>query len=257
MARGPVRRWISRIWIAAGLVFTTWLVWNAQPQGVPPGTFETDVRVTVTRRDGHWTFVPAGGRAGAGLVFLPGAMIDPRAYGPLARAVAEAGFPVALVELPWRLAPARAAEQAVAERAAAAQDAIDPSIPWVLAGHSRGAAIATRLMAAGPRGYDALVLVGTTHPRIDLSSLSIPIVKVGGTLDCVAGRERSEEAIPLLPARTEWIWIEGGNHAQFAFYGRQLGDCTATIAREEQFRQLVRHVARVLERLGRAGTAKA
>jgi pimeloyl-ACP methyl ester carboxylesterase len=186
----------------------------------------------------------------AGLVFLPGAMVDPRAYGPLARAVAEAGFPVALVELPWRMAPTAAGEETVAERAAVAREAIDPSIPWVLAGHSRGAAIATRLMAGGPRGYAALVLVGTTHPRIDLSSLSIPVVKIGGTLDCVAGRTRAEEAGPLLPAGTEWLWIEGANHAQFGFYGTQLGDCTATMSREEQFRQLVMQMRRALDRAG-------
>lgn len=253
MARGPVRRWISRIWITAGLGFTAWLVWNVQPHGVPAKTFESDTRVTVTRDDERWTLVPTGERAGAGLVFLPGAMVDPRAYGPLARAVAEAGFPVALVELPWRMAPTAAGEETVAERAAAAREAIDPSIPWVLAGHSRGAAIATRLMAGGPRGYVTLVLVGTTHPRIDLSSLSIPVVKIGGTLDCVAGRERAEEAIPLLPAGTEWIWIEGANHAQFGFYGTQLGDCSPTISRDEQFRQLVAQVRRVLDRVEQPG----
>jgi hypothetical protein len=108
-------------------------------------------------------------------------------------------------------------------------------------------------MAGGPRGYAALVLVGTTHPRIDLSSLSIPVVKIGGTLDCVAGRTRAEEAIPLLPAGTEWIWIEGANHAQFGFYGTQLGDCTATIPRDEQFRQLVAQMRRVLDRAAQPG----
>jgi hypothetical protein len=38
----------------------------------------------------------------------------------------------------------------------------------------------------------------------------------------------------LLPAATYWIEIEGGNHAQFGYYGMQLGDNRATISREQQ-----------------------
>ena len=40
-----------------------------------------------------------GHRAGAAaLVFYPGALVDPEAYVPMARAVADAGFPVVLLE---------------------------------------------------------------------------------------------------------------------------------------------------------------
>jgi pimeloyl-ACP methyl ester carboxylesterase len=111
-----------------------------------------------------------------------------------------------------------------------------PELPWVLAGHSRGAAIATRLLGLDPSAYQGLVLVATTHPRVDLSGLSIPVYKIGGGRDCVAPRERSESAAGLLPPRTVWHWIEGANHAQFGFYGSQLGDCEASIDRDEQQR---------------------
>ena len=38
-----------------------------------------------------------------------------------------------------------------------------------------------------------------------------------------------------LPADTEWITIEGGNHAQFGDYGVQDGDGEATISAEMQW----------------------
>jgi hypothetical protein len=42
-----------------------------------------------------------------------------------------------------------------------------------------------------------------------------------------------------LPADTRWVEIAGANHAQFGYYGPQLGDDKATITREEQQRRLV------------------
>jgi hypothetical protein len=63
------------------------------------------------------------------------------------------------------------------------------------------------------------------------------VFKIAGTNDCVAPRNESEANASNLPAGTVWYWIEGGNHAQFGFYGPQLGDCSASIDRAEQQRQ--------------------
>jgi pimeloyl-ACP methyl ester carboxylesterase len=225
------------VWVASGLTFTAWMVWSFQAHGVPAGTLESDAVVRVEQVGETWRFLPVGERKAAGLVFLPGGLVDPRAYAPLLRSVAEAGYPVVMVELPWRMARSAAAEHTVAERARAARVDVDASIPWVLSGHSRGAAIVTRLMAAGPVDYQGLALISTTHPRVDLSRLAIPVFKIAGTNDCVAPRNESEANASNLPAGTVWYWIEGGNHAQFGFYGPQLGDCSASIDRAEQQRQ--------------------
>ena len=48
---------------------------------------------------------------------------------------------------------------------------------------------------------------------------------------------------------THWVAIEGGNHAQFGWYGPQSGDGTATISREEQQRQIVGATLELLSRL--------
>lgn len=229
-----VHKVVRRVWIAGGLLFTAWLAWSLQARGLPAGVADSDARVRVERGEGTWLFRPAGGVGGAGLVFLPGGLVDPRAYLPLVRSIAAAGFPAALVELPYRIARGDASEATVLERTRRARRSLAPEQPWVLAGHSRGAAIATRIAARGPNEFQGLALLGTTHPKVDLSALAVPVVKVGGTADCVASRADAERAAGRLPPTTTWIWIEGANHSQFGFYGPQLGDCAATIPRAEQ-----------------------
>ena len=228
----------------------SWLIWNVQSHGVPKEVFQSSASVQVERVDGVWRFVPVAREGKAGLMFLPGGMVDPRAYFPLARGLAERGHPVGVVTLPFRIAPSPDYERDALQRAQAAAREIDPSIPWALAGHSRGAAIASRLVAGNPTSFQGLALIGTTHPRVDLSHLTFPVLKIGGTRDCVADRDKAEAATPRLPAHTEWIWIEGANHAQFGWYGFQLGDCGPSITREEQQERTRDLLIGLLDRIG-------
>jgi hypothetical protein len=46
--------------------------------------------------------------------------------------------------------------------------------------------------------------------------------------------EEVEANTIYLPDDTNWIFIEGGNHSQFGYYGNQLGDNSAGISREQQ-----------------------
>jgi NAD(P)-dependent dehydrogenase (short-subunit alcohol dehydrogenase family) len=50
-------------------------------------------------------------------------------------------------------------------------------------------------------------------------------------------------------AGTTWVAIQGGNHAQFGWYGDQSGDNPATITREEQQAQIVQATADLLAQL--------
>jgi pimeloyl-ACP methyl ester carboxylesterase len=170
----------------------------------------------------------------AGLIFLPGATIEPKAYAPLLRAVAEAGYPVALVRLPFRMAPTAASLAAVWDRIRGVLASM-PNRHWILAGHSRGAALSAQFAAEHPDVLAGLILIGTTHPkRMSLATLSIPVTKIYGTRDCVADSAAVLANAALLPPTTHWIRLDGANHRQFGWYGAQLGDCSATITRETQ-----------------------
>lgn len=228
--------WIRRIWVSAGLLFMVWLIWNMQAHGVDAVLLESSSTMVVTDHDDMTTFVPAEvGPATPALVFLPGGGVDPHAYVPLVRRIAERGVPVALVRLPWRMAFSESAQAETWSRVLRARTLLGETRPLVLAGHSRGAALTATFASSHGALLSGLIMIGTTHPRDhDLSNLTIPVLKVAATRDCVANPEASQANAHNLPSSTQWVVIDGGNHAQFGYYGTQLGDCSAMISRQDQ-----------------------
>jgi pimeloyl-ACP methyl ester carboxylesterase len=234
------RRLLKLTWIAVGLtstaVFVIWslIAFRAEPSARAAEI--TDAAVRVEKSGGARRFTPAGGASAAvGLLFFPGAMVDPTAYAPLARAIAETGVTVALVELPRRGALGGADQAELYERARAIMRSRSGPSGWVIAGHSRGAVVASQLASENPRGLAGVVLIGTTHPRdVDLSRLEVPVAKIVGTRDGIARPAGVEANRHLLPSDTRWTRIEGGNHSQFGWYGFQPGDRFARISADSQ-----------------------
>jgi predicted esterase len=231
---GAVRKWIRRVWVVFGLGFTAWLFWNAQAHDVNAGQRQSSPSVVVLDSSSTIAFIPRHDTDAPGLIFLPGGAIDPWAYAPLVRMVAEAGYPAVIVRLPWRSAPTRAGQEEVWRRIEGVSTRY-PGRRWILAGHSRGAALAARIAGEHPGSIAGLALIGTTHPKTaSLAGLALPVTKVYGTNDCVADSASVMAGSALLPPSTNWVRIAGGNHRQFGSYGTQLGDCDATITRDEQ-----------------------
>jgi hypothetical protein len=75
------------------------------------------------------------------------------------------------------------------------------------------------------------------------------VTSIYGTLDGVATPEEVMGGSPLLPANTNWVPIEGGNHAQFGWYGEQDGDNAAAISREAQVDQIVAATVALLSQI--------
>ena len=226
---------IRYIWVRGGLALLVLMPLAAyvtfRPWGVPADVLQTHGGVTVADRDEAIVFMPAAPRS-SGLLLLPGCPVDPVAYAPLARRIAEQGYLAMIVKIPYRCASSSDLA-AQLDRRVRALAATSPTTRWVLAGHSRGAAHATRIANANPNHLAAYVLIGTSHPRDhDLSRLALDVTKVTATNDNVAGPAQFDTA--RLPASTKWVRIEGGNHAQFGYYGYQLFDGRATITRDAQ-----------------------
>ena len=229
---------IRRVWIITGLtgtaIFVTWSLLAYRSTQVARAALQSDARVTVTRGEAYWSFQPAAPST-AGLIFFAGALVDPVAYAPLAHAVADAGYPVMLVELPRRGAFGGAQGPEVFARARRATQSLPRITRWVVAGHSRGGVVACHVVRDGFPGLAGAVLIGTTHPRdFSIASATIPITRVYGTRDTVADVEKLERTRGNLPPSTRIVAIDGGNHSQFGYYGFQPGDWPATISREAQ-----------------------
>lgn len=224
--------------------FVAWaeVVPAPMPEAVTALAADEEVDVSTT----PWLiFRPKGSEPQVGLALYPGGRVDPRAYAPAAHALAQRGYLIVIVPMPLNLAFFRpsAASQVI--------DAFPGVTRWAVGGHSLGGAMAARFAYRSP-GKAAGLVLWASYPAAsdDLSGRGIAATSVYGTRDGLATLDKINASRPLLPPSTIWVAIEGGNHAQFAWYGPQAGDNEATISRTEQQQQIIEATAKLLRVLG-------
>jgi len=222
------------------------LVWAYTPQAAmleALTALQSDSQVQVTE-EGWIVFEPASTQPDTGLILYPGGRVDPRAYAPIARAIAQQGYLVVIVPMPLNLAVfgAGAAEEVIAAYPQIQQ--------WAIGGHSLGGAMAANFAKSHGDEVDGLAL-WAAYPASsdDLSSSGLQVVSMYGTRDGLATGEKINASRPLLPVDTTWTPIAGGNHAQFGWYGEQGGDNPAEISRTDQQTQIVAATIALLESL--------
>ena len=168
------------------------------------------------------------------MILYPGGLVDARAYAPAARQIAEAGFLVVIVPMPLKLAFFDAG------RASDVMQAYPSITHWAIGGHSLGGAMAAQFAYQHPDQVAGLVL-WAAYPASNnsLADRASRVASIYATRDGLATGGKIDASRPLLPADTRFVSIEGGNHAQFGWYGKQSGDNEATITREAQQAQIV------------------
>lgn len=191
---------------------------------------------------GWYVFAPEG-ETHVGLIFYPGGLVEPEAYAPLLQDLSASGVLAVLVPMPLNLAVFGI------ERASAVQAAFPQVKTWIIAGHSLGGAMAAEYVKRHPQAVQGIAFLAS-YPaeQTDLSRLPLKAISIVGTEDGVDERV-FEESLARLPAGTRLVFIEGGNHAQFGFYGPQKGDGTATLSRAAQQEQTVAALKTLIERL--------
>jgi pimeloyl-ACP methyl ester carboxylesterase len=112
---------------------------------------------------------------------------------------------------------------------------------WFLGGHSLGGATAAIYADRNPGVLDGVIFWAAYPP--DTNTLAdqpeLAVTSIYGTLDGLATVADIEASKALVPPSANFVTIEGGNHAQFGWYGDQAGDNPATITREEQQAQVI------------------
>jgi hypothetical protein len=207
-------------------------------------SLESDELVEVSQ-DKWITFTPQDMQTSTGFILYPGGLVEAQAYAPAARAIAEAGYLVVVTPMPLNLAVFNSG-------AAADVIAAHPEIMnWAIGGHSLGGSMAASFADQNINYIDGLVLWASYPAESnDLSGKPILVTSIYGTLDGVATPEQVLASEPLLPQETVWVPIEGGNHAQFGWYGPQDGDNPAEISRKEQQNQTVKSTLTLLSKIG-------
>lgn len=231
-----IKKIVLTIWATIGIVFMFWLVYSYQSRGVSKLLLQNNKGIHVDSTNDFYLFAPTK-EVKTIFIFYPGAFVDPKAYVPLCRKIAENEIKVYLMKMPWRLSSKgynKPNELNLFN---------DTSKTYMLSGHSQGAKMAAQFVSENPNLIDKLILIGTTHPRdISLAETTIPILKIYGSKDGVAVEKSILENKSKLPETTTFRRIEGANHSQFAYYGFQLGDNRATISREEQQTKLLKNI---------------
>jgi hypothetical protein len=242
---------LPAVLLAVALGFWLWATLSAAgPDATALAALEDSAAVTVSE-DPWLTFTPTGAEAPpkpCGLVFYPGGLVDARAYAPTLQPIAAAGYTVVAPSMPLGLAVL------APDRATAAMAAHPEIARWAVGGHSLGGAMAARHAFTHPDGAADGLALWAAFPaesnslagRDDLAAASIY-----GTLDGLATVEEIEQSRALLPAATEFVAIEGGNHAQFGSYGPQRRDNPAAIPAAEQQAQAAAATVALLDALCR------
>ncbi|MFX0075051.1 MAG: alpha/beta hydrolase [Candidatus Hermodarchaeota archaeon] len=179
--------------------------------------------------DNWFAFTPKNASYSLGFIFYPGGKVDPVAYAPLAKNIAREGFLVVIVPMTFNLAvlsPNRASE--------VINNYLTIST-WVIGGHSLGGSMAADFASRNLNSITGLILLASYPPdTVDLSDSEIDAISISATLDGVLNTQNFNSTKENLPSNTTYVSIEGGNHAQFGWYGDQAGDNEASISREAQ-----------------------
>jgi len=213
-------------------------VMAAEPE--PLADVRSNSAITVEDAEQGIVLSPADGESEVGLVFIPGAKVDPWAYAAILQGIAEDGATVVITR-PW-LNLAFFDPRGLDAFTSAAPD-VDV---WSVGGHSLGGVRACQLAP----DVDALVLFGS-YCSTDLSKTDLPVLSLAGSDDGLSTPEKIDAARDQLPAEAEMIEIAGASHASFGDYGPQAGDGTPTISMEDMHAEVTAVLGEFLERASR------
>lgn len=215
-------------------------------------------------------FVPPVESPRVGVVFYGGALVDPRAYSPIAKELSERyGIAVALQIFQADLAFGMDGTCSSGRVELASE--LFPSVEkFTLVGHSLGGVAAFTNVWSAQNDTDTkvggLALLGSYIRQdigcgpIDFSSTQLPTASVNGTLDFIVNSTNFEQGQSLLPVNdTFHMAILGGNHQQFGSYddsdrveilGPAQVDGNATIPEKVQLDMTISAIAHVASRMG-------
>jgi pimeloyl-ACP methyl ester carboxylesterase len=176
-----------------------------------------------------------------GLIFVPGARVDPRAYARILRPLAAAGYLVVVLREPMNLAlPSSEHAESVLS--------VHPKVRfWAMGGHSLGGVNAAVYADKDPR-IGGLFFYAS-YPASALNRTDLRVTSISGDRDGLATPSDIAETKKRLPVRTKYVVIKGGVHAHFGDYGEQPGDGVPGIDRRIAQAQIMQNTRALLASL--------
>ena len=223
--------------IAGVLIWSQVGVMSAEPG--PLAAVRADAGIRISDEGSAIVLEPADGGSTTGLVYIPGAKVDPWAYAAkLSGMVADGGVTVVITK-PWL-------NLAFFDlRPLDTFTSLAPGVTtWIVGGHSLGGVRACQLATDA----DALALFAS-YCANDLADSGLAVLSVSGSEDGLSTPTKIADARPLLPVDATLVEIPGASHASFGDYGPQAGDGTPTISDAEVTRRLAELVGELFDSL--------
>ena len=210
--------------VLAIVALVTWANIVMQGERGPALLAWRDRQVAITSTDHSIILAPRSGATGTGLVFIPGAKVDPYAYLYKLSGIVEKGVTVVITKPTLNLA-------LLDQRPLDTFTADAPGVTrWFVGGHSLGGVRACMLAdSTAEPDVAGLVLFGSYCVN-DLSRTELIVLSIGGERDGLSTPAKIEAAKDMLPSSAIFVEIPGSNHARFGDYGEQPGDGIATIS---------------------------
>ncbi len=240
---GRVVAAVSAVAVAAALVWVR--PFAATPVAVRAA--HSDDVVAVAESTSTVTLRPRAGTPRTGLVFYPGARVEPRAYAHLLRQVAAGGYLVVIAKQTFNLAVLGRDDASAILRS-------HPGITrWVIGGHSLGGTMAAAYARAHPARVAGLLLWASYPAQSLAADRGVAVTSVYGSRDGLATPAKIDAHRPDLPPSTTYVEVAGAVHSYFGDYGPQGGDGTPTVSRSAAQQQIVAASLALLRRLDGAG----
>jgi len=234
-------RFLIGLVLLLGVLFAGFSMWALTPPeyGVmAQKALKEEIEYTVEERPDYLDFNPMT-QTEKGVIFYPGGRVSPYSYAPLAGFLAESGYRVIILKVPFNMAifsPAKA-EKVMKDY---------PELDIIaLAGHSLGGATASIYWETST--IPGLCLL-SAYPTEKLNR-SEPVLALYGSKDGLLSIEDRQSINQRLPKSSIIQIIEGGNHAQMGDYGSQKGDMEADISLMDQQNQVMKSMLSYLEKL--------
>lgn len=232
--------------LVATVAFFGWALTPHRAEAEPLREAGENPDVEVIRGEGHVLLAPSGEPSGTGVVFYPGARVEPDAYvATWAPVVAATGVTVVVPHVRLNLA---LFDQDRAETMVAEAPEVDT---WFLGGHSMGGAFAAQHVGVGDTDTDWAGLVLWASYAVEAADLAdrddLRVLSVAGSRDGVLPLTQIEERRSALPADAVTVTVEGMNHAQFGAYGAQAGDEEPELTEEEAQERLAEATSQFLD----------
>lgn len=188
------------------------------------------------------TFTPTQNKSSTGVIFYPGAKVQPESYSNIASKLAINGYTTIVVKMPFNLAffGVNRADQVISQHGEIST--------WVIGGHSLGGVFASDY-AVNHQNVIKGVIYLAAYPNNNASNASFKGLSIRGSLDGLASSDEISKNLSKFPLNTTFVTIEGGNHYNFGDYGVQAGDNNSTISKEEQQNMTVFYILDFLKNL--------